>query len=162
MLYLRWQPLLKQLLQTIGLFLLQALILMETTDIRQILAMLIKFSRRMVYLKIKSFIWLMTTLLILHTIHSQDKFSINQPQLELQAKMFIKDVKLTIVDQKLPLILFLQFFKEMKPKQEDQSLNRTRIQKYFSSLLIMEHLDLLQCQLDHIFMLINCTLPSNT
>ena len=162
MLYLRWQPLLKQLLQTIGLFLLQALILMETTDIRQILAMLIKFSRRMVYLKIKSFIWLMTTLLILHTIHSQDKFSINQPQLELQAKMFIKDVKLTIVDQKLPLILFLQFFKEMKPKQEDQSLNRTRIQKYFSSLLIMEHLDLLQCQLDHIFMLINFIQHLNT
>ena len=146
MLYLRWQPLLKQLLQTIGLFLLQALILMETTDIRQILAMLIKFSRRMVYLKIKSFIWLMTTLLILHTIHSQDKFSINQAQLELQAKTSMQDVKLTIVDQRLLLLLFLQFFKEMKPKQEDQSLNQTRIQKYFSSLLIMEHLDLLQCQ----------------
>jgi len=146
LLYLRWQPLLKQLLQTIGLFLLQALILMETTDIRQILAMLIKFSRRMVYLKIKSFIWLMTTLLILHTIHSQDKFSINQAQLELQAKTSMQDVKLTIVDQRLLLLLFLQFFKEMKPKQEDQSLNQTRIQKYFSSLLIMEHLDLLQCQ----------------
>ena len=146
MLYLRWQPLLKQLLQTIGLFLLQALILMETTDIRQILAMLIKFSRRMVYLKIKSFIWLMTTLLILHTIHSQDKFSINQAQLELQAKTSMQDVKLTIVDQRLLLLLFLQFFKEMKPKQEDRSLNQTRIQKYFSSLLIMEHLDLLQCQ----------------
>ena len=162
MLYLRWQPLLKQLLQTIGLFLLQALILMETTDIRQILAMLIKFSRRMVYLKIKSFIWLMTTLLILHTIHSQDKFSINQAQLELQAKTSMQDVKLTIVDQRLLLLLFLQFFKEMKPKQEDQSLNQTQIQKYFSSLLIMEHLDLLQCQLDHIFMLINFIQHSNT
>ena len=146
MLYLRWQPLLKQLLQTIGLFLLQALILMEITDIRQILAMLIKFSKRMVYLKIKSFIWLMTTLLILHTIHSQDKFSINQAQLELQAKTSMQDVKLTIVDQRPLQLLFLQFFKEMKPKQEDRSLNQTRIQKYFSSLLIMEHLDLLQCQ----------------
>jgi hypothetical protein len=146
LLYLRWQPLLKQLLQTIGLFLLQALILMEITDIRQILAMLIKFSKRMVYLKIKSFIWLMTTLLILHTIHSQDKFSINQAQLELQAKTSMQDVKLTIVDQRPLQLLFLQFFKEMKPKQEDRSLNQTRIQKYFSSLLIMEHLDLLQCQ----------------
>jgi hypothetical protein len=135
---------------------------METTDIRLILAMLIKFSRRMVYLKIKSFIWLMTTLLILHIIHSQDKFSINQAQLEPQVKMSMQDVKLTIVDQRPPLKLFLQFFKEMKPKQEDQSLNRTRIQKYFSSLLIMEHLDLLQCQLDHIFMPINFTQHSNT
>jgi hypothetical protein len=104
----------------------------------------------------------MTTLLILHTIHSQDKFSINQAQLELQAKTSMQDVKLTIVDQRLLLLLFLQFFKEIKPKQEDQSLNRTQIQKYFSSLLIMEHLDLLQCQLDHIFMLINFIQHSNT
>ena len=135
---------------------------METTDIKPIHAMLTKFSRRMVFLRIKSFIWLMMTLLTLHTIHSQDKFSINQVQLELQVKMFMQDAKLIIVDLRQQLLLSLQFFKEIKLKPEDQSLNQMQIQKYFSSLLITEHQVLLQCQLDHIFMPINFTLHSSS
>ena len=101
-------------------------------------------------------------LLIHHIIHSQEKFSINQLQLELQDKMSTLDVKLTIKELKLLLLLYLLFFKEMKPKLEGQFLNLTRIQKYSFILLITEHQDSLQCQLDHIFMLINCILPSNT
>ena len=135
---------------------------MEITDIKPIHAMLTKFSRRMVFLRIKSFIWLMMTLLTLHTIHSQDKFSINQVQLELQVKMFMQDAKLIIVDLRQQLLLSLQFFKEIKLKPEDQSLNQMQIQKYFSSLLITEHQVLLQCRLDHIFMPINFTLHSST
>ena len=135
---------------------------METTDTKPILAMLTKFSRRMVSLKTKSFIWLMTTLLILHTIQSQAKFSINQAQPEPQDKMSMLDVKLTIKEQRPPLLLFLLFFKEMKQKPGVQSLNLMLIQKYFSSLLITEHQDLLQCQLVHIFMPINFTPHLNT
>lgn len=135
---------------------------MEITDIKPIHAMLTKFSRRMVFLRIKSFIWLMMTLLTLHTIHSQDKFSINQLQLEPQVKMYMQDAKLIIVDLRQQLLLSLQFFKEIKLKPEDQSLNQMQIQKYFSSLLITEHQVLLQCQLDHIFMPINFTLHSSS
>ena len=135
---------------------------MEITDIKPIHAMLTKFSRRMVFLRIKSFIWLMMTLLTLHTIHSQDKFSINQLQLEHQVKMYMQDAKLIIVDLRQQLLLSLQFFKEMKLKPEDQSLNPMQIQKYFSSLLITEHQVLLQCRLDHIFMPINFTLHSSS
>ena len=141
---------------------LQGQTILITTDTRPIRAMLTKFSRRMVSLKIKSFIWLMTTLQILHTIQSQAKFSINQAELEPQDKMSMQDVKLIIKDQIPQLIFFLRFFKEMKQKPEVQSLNLMLIQKYFSTLLITERPDLLQCQLVHIFMPINFTTHLNT
>jgi hypothetical protein len=76
--------------------------------------------------------------------------------------MYMQDAKLIIVDLRQQLLLSLQFFKEIKLKPEDQSLNQMQIQKYFSSLPITEHQVLLQCRLDHIFMPINFTLHSSS
>jgi hypothetical protein len=90
---------------TIGVSLLLDLPDSETTDIKLMLAMLTKSSRRLVFQKTKSFISTMMMLLtpVINMPTSKVNFSTSQPRLELKVLMFMLIAKLTSEEMTLPL-----------------------------------------------------------